>query len=345
MRKIRNAYFSLYLTFDGLDTVISNHVQSPQVRRLGLLKQEPRLDRRSSMSSSAVDQLEPEKSLVDAFSELGQQHLAFVEKDAINEDMKKRKKSDAAISFVAERTSYTNPNHKPRGRKPGSAYSSSSQPTGESSSRQPSDRRAQKPPGHYKDMVSTKSSRHSRKTKVQETKEEKEDELKETKEDEPDKDDDKEPDDEWEAREARLSGREDVSKRETSNNDEIFTSDEEDLIVRCNEKGLKDLARAVHQRLPDITAACEKRQEKDASVIDMHLEVVISEILELANVCQESLPLKAASGKCFKCSNKTQLRACPRFECKQNSLIFCPDHLAHCKRSKHNVVGAEVNEK
>jgi hypothetical protein len=320
LRKIRSAYFSLYLKFEGLDQAIVTHCNSAHAKKLKFFKPDPKLDRRSSMSSSAVDQSN-EVDLVKAFSELGEQHLSFEEKDYIHKDMKKRKKSDANISF-SERTSFRNPQHLPRGRKPGAPYSSS-QPIQKTA-------RTQKTPARFKDMVLSGKIPVSRKNQVQESKEE--GELKEAKE--PDAEDvSKQPENiirhVGELEEHSIFGEED-------NEDE-----EDDLVVRCNETGLKALAKAVRDRLPDITAACQKRNPGDA--IDMKLEVVISEIFEQANVSQEYLPLKSAAGKCHKCSATTRLRECLRPEC--NGLIFCPDHVGHCKIYRHNVVEKELNHK
>jgi hypothetical protein len=76
--------------------------------------------------------------------------------------------------------------------------------------------------------------------------------------------------------------------------------EEDDLVVRCNESGLKALAKAVRDRLPDITAACERHNMVGA--VNTSLEVVICKILEKANVGHESLHLKSATGKCQKCN-------------------------------------------
>jgi hypothetical protein len=216
LSKIRSAYFPLFLKFEGSDQAIVTHCNSAHAKKLKFFKPDPKLDRRSSISSSAVDQSN-EVDLVKVFSELGEQHLSFEEKDNIHKDMKKRKKVKGPVLGIL--------NIYQEGENQGLLILLVNLSI--------------KLHGHKRRMCDLKiwfyreKFQESKKvSRYQESKEE--GELKET----------KEPDAEDVSKQPESIIRHGNEHEEHSIFDEE-DDEEDDLVVRCNEIGLKALAKAV----------------------------------------------------------------------------------------------------
>lgn len=323
IRKLLNAFYSLYMGMQGLHPVIVKHCDSPQIKALGIV--------------GLVVPGTNRTSLREVFSAIGQKHLSFEDSNDINEDLIYRKTH--TVGFVPT-VSSVNPLHQVRGRKPVAI------PRATPIKRES---RQSKAPQRYQEEFYTSSSskRPSRVASSLRVNIRKEggDESVDTKE-------------EGNANLAKSSIPASAIQSNQQISKEIFGDDSDDsddsdnpddsddkpvLEIKCNQKGLSKLCRAMIQRKPLITAT----QNTDDKYFSREFEPVLCSIIELAGARGCDLPYKPGTGPCTVCnvsdSENTPVRKCSHIECAE--LNFCPKHMEHTISYKHDILGGKAFEK
>jgi hypothetical protein len=313
VRKILNALYTLYYGMEDLDSKIRNHCNAPNVRKLGLYETGK----------------QSRYSLREAFSALGKKHLSFDEKQIINEDLSYRKKR--TLGFV-EKVSSINPSHKLRGRKPEAKPQAT-----------PIKRPPRAPPVDYSLLTSSSSSSSTKRSNSTKrlgiiAKSSMSGSLKQSNEDRPSNQISHSP-------KANISkeifGSDSEDADDANDADDADDEDDEDddksvLEIKCNQKGLSKLCKAIIQRKSAILDNVTQTE----SYFARKLEPVLCSIIELAGVQVNNLPYKRGTGACTFCK-KTGSEMRPIYKCSYKEcakLNFCPKHMEHNFYFKHEIL-------
>lgn len=312
-RRLLNSFLTMYSKFNGLDETIKKHIESPNVKNLGLLM----------ITEEGGTQ---ERSLREAFAELGTEHLSFADPDRINQELLERKvlKKSFAPKISSKGLTYGK-------RGPKSKAISQHNETIITGTK-----RKSKPPNrfeiidsHQYSLKPRKKARFSdqeisfssasdrvsqaiqRSSAVQNTSTEKE-----------------------------------VLKEENNPvEDDIFGSDSEDDSppILCSYDKLIALDKSISRMFPALQSSVQFTKDKYFSVAN---QVVLSAIIQDANGSSNDLSFQPADGPCSACKNNVTnsiqipVRKCINQECSH--LNFCFKHMEHCLKYNHNVV-ANIN--